>query len=891
MMRIRFLGLALIACLGACASLRIDVDVYKGPIANEEQIQIQELIALATGAKPLLVQLRDDLESDERCIAVKEWRMRPDYEDGYMEPSVGSEQLTFCSAQAQSVNEVLGLYGDLGDAAHAERLARIAQLAGRYRFHLARLNQQAPGQPEREARLANLLGNVGGDLGKDLAKFFTIEAGQRQAVPLVASLQGTAIHLRYSPLDGQNLRTLVSLDKGKFGANVAFDVLSRDQVWQSALSGLSELSPQQRGEIKDAGVAIAQSFLDARSSLRELMRECARLALDFLAEPGRTDRDLELARRAVAAALTMSSWRVLAKGLNPTPALSMEEKRLYPALSEVAERLRDRLASITEAMRSSPTRDPGARVALIHRVLDWIDDDPTRSIRSTAQALLELDELAAKGRFREDELQKLYDRYGAAGGPTPEVSIPLPKSELPIPLPESSVIRDTLASLHPPGLSGGRPTIGLDRQTSHYLEIASNGGAVDPQLLRELLRSLVQFGEKVRILSGMSPLLGSGDRDLFDILQAVGNSIITQADAIQRSHHLLDDDEERSRHRRDDFASFEMEQDARTQADRPRAPPAMLEGKARNVLDHFARQLSYAFAQELASNGETERAKRLAAAHAYIEEEMTKHVYLRHAAAYLRNSYPSPDLQPAPLHLQHGTGFTLIRDVDRRKTAEKLDKQFWQNVNQVTASGTGDTNIALIKDDIGNWQLKEYSGDTRQIMKSMSALVRFATSAGVSPQALMDAAQLQPLLDKARSNDLRGDDPKTLQDIRDRQAENSTRAGSTASAIRVAVRQGAELNAELRAWTKSTGVDSAAIGSITEAKSPDAGAGVSEFADALDAIHTEFRALFELSNKQAKPDQQAKLAGFLLRRREQVRGLQLALFGAEDKASSDPVAK
>ncbi|MGE0144045.1 MAG: hypothetical protein AB7I19_09380 [Planctomycetota bacterium] len=876
MMRARLVCSTVLACFGACASLRIDVDVYKGPLANEEQIQIQELIALATGAKPLLVQLRDELESNERYITTKSWRIRPDYEDGYMEPQVGTEQLTFCSAQAQSVNEVIGLYGDLGDAPHAERLARIAQLSDRYRYHFWQLVRQAPEQEAREDRLARLLTATGSDSAKALATFFSIENGQRPSVQVVKSLLDAAVELPYSPIEGGTLRTLVSFDRSKFGANVAFDVLAREEVWRASLRVVTGLDAQQKSEISAVGTRVAQSFLDARSTLRELMRECARLAIELLAEPAPTDQDTKRAHDSLVAALTMSSWRVLADGLQPRRAFSKEEQVRYPSLSAVAQRLSGHLSSIRASMLSSPARDSGARLALIARVLDWIDEDPTRSVRLTAQALLDLDELAASGRFRDGDLQKVYDRYGAAGGPTAEASTPLP---------ESSTIGDTLAELHPPGLSGGRATIGLDRQTSHYLESTSKGGATDPQLLRELLRSLIQFGEKVRILSGMSPLLGSGSRDLFDILQAVGNSIITQADAIQRSHHLLDDNDEQMRHDEVGKASYERELDARTQAGRPLGDSAALDGKARNVLDHFARQLSYAFAQELATNGETEHAKRLAAAHAYIEEEMTKHIYLRHAAAYLRNSYPSPDLQPAPLHLQHGTGFTLIRDADRRKTAEKLDKQFWQNVNQVTVSGTGDTNMAMIKDDIGNWQLKEYSGDTRQIMKSMGGLVRFATSAGVSPAALMDAAQLQPLLDKARSDRLTGDDPKTLKEIRDRQSENSSRADSTASAMRVAVQQGAELNGQLRTWAKSLVADSAAIESIAVPKSPDAGAGTSEFAAAIDANHTEFRALFEAAKKPAKPDQVAKLAEFLTRRREQLRGLQLALFGSKEKTA------
>ncbi len=49
--------------ISGCAALKIDVDVYKGPMANSEEIQIEQMAAMAIGAKPLLIQLRDILES------------------------------------------------------------------------------------------------------------------------------------------------------------------------------------------------------------------------------------------------------------------------------------------------------------------------------------------------------------------------------------------------------------------------------------------------------------------------------------------------------------------------------------------------------------------------------------------------------------------------------------------------------------------------------------------------------------------------------------------------------------------------------------------------------------------------------------------------------------
>lgn len=98
--------------LAGCAAIRIDVDVYKGPLANHEDVQIQQLITLADGAKPLLVTLRDDLqfEADHNEFPslvkrgalptaspenVSDWRQKQAW---YQADFVGSDQ---CNIQAQ----------------------------------------------------------------------------------------------------------------------------------------------------------------------------------------------------------------------------------------------------------------------------------------------------------------------------------------------------------------------------------------------------------------------------------------------------------------------------------------------------------------------------------------------------------------------------------------------------------------------------------------------------------------------------------------------------------------------------------------------------------------------------------------------------------------------
>ena len=42
--------------LNSCGVLTVDVDVYKGPLANREDVQMEQLAVMAIAAKPLLVE-------------------------------------------------------------------------------------------------------------------------------------------------------------------------------------------------------------------------------------------------------------------------------------------------------------------------------------------------------------------------------------------------------------------------------------------------------------------------------------------------------------------------------------------------------------------------------------------------------------------------------------------------------------------------------------------------------------------------------------------------------------------------------------------------------------------------------------------------------------------
>jgi len=117
-------------------------------------------------------------------------------------------------------------------------------------------------------------------------------------------------------------------------------------------------------------------------------------------------------------------------------------------------------------------------------------------------------------------------------------------------------------------------------------------------------------------------------------------------------------------------------------------------------------------------------------------------IYIRPSSAYLRTSFPSTSLQDDPnlawdnMLLKQGIRnmpfSSQLRDIldpsverDRILTAE-LDKQYWQNINRVRVSGAGFTNQALVKDDVGNWYVKQYFGDTEDIVKSAKHLALYS---------------------------------------------------------------------------------------------------------------------------------------------------------------------
>ena len=91
---------------------------------------------------------------------------------------------------------------------------------------------------------------------------------------------------------------------------------------------------------------------------------------------------------------------------------------------------------------------------------------------------------------------------------------------------------------------------------------------------------------------------------------------------------------------------------------------------------------------------------------------------------YLRDSQPTAFLDTYDwLNAAVESDGSGLKPDDRIRTVKRLfADDNWAQVNQVYASGAGDVSMAFIRDDIGNWNLKQFSSDATEITSAYTKL-------------------------------------------------------------------------------------------------------------------------------------------------------------------------
>lgn len=286
-----------------------------------------------------------------------------------------------------------------------------------------------------------------------------------------------------------------------------------------------------------------------------------------------------------------------------------------------------------------------------------------------------------------------------------------------------------------------------------------------------LRKALVRFSEKVLFIANNDKLL-SDDREKINryilVLQAVGNSILIQADELRNRAEF-----DRDLEYRESPEIWAQEQGAKEWPDQPyRAwlKDVKLDGAAgtgnrsqREVLDDLIALLRYEYITVVKTNGKTStEAKKTLDALAVAYEQRAGMAYIRPTGAYLRSSYPATSLQDDPrlgwrnMLSDHGLRTTPIigslynlatEDRTKAEINAEIDKQFWQTINSVRVAGAGRTNYVIVKDDIGNWYVKKYSADPESIIKSATSLALFGMGGQFDPDLAAQALQKDGLSD------------------------------------------------------------------------------------------------------------------------------------------------
>ena len=562
-------SLAIIIAITGCAHTKIDVDVYKGPLANHEEVQLEQMAVMAVGARPILMRLRDQLEERKRTPKASEREGNPgNAREGFgekygtcIQEEIGTDTekmwREFQSENARRVNAILCLYEDqtpYRGELHARALKALStyrstwdnfQNGGNRNWETYRkamycsLNSSGSddcsNEPIPPKHPLNTIHNTRKNI-KELinaySELFDQNGPQRGASGDIREETKKIISIWK---DNVSLHTLMERFTSLEGANWNYRFLSNEKLVKAHAD---LFFPETNKNISDEFVrtvtSIARNFRTARKSLRDLLQ----INLDILiasaqdAEP--TDaQDIALRARTADSIVRLT-------GLSHFRALvtSVEEEPVW--FSQRVRELVDRAKDIPDVDRDLETfkgfliweliRNP-LETATALREADLMFPSPSLPVKNYCQE-----------NGQENDLDHLKD---------------LPKREFGlarvIHKNEDELLKDVKQiqqDLGPAatGLAGGRLNDGLERMINDYLNkddrYKFQDGKEASAEIDRLRDALVRFAQKMLFVAdydnllsrdsqGMSDVSEANFREYTQVLQAVGNSILVQANELQ----------------------------------------------------------------------------------------------------------------------------------------------------------------------------------------------------------------------------------------------------------------------------------------------------------------------------------------------------------------------
>jgi hypothetical protein len=713
--------------------LTVDVDVYKGPLMNEERVQMLQLVSMMEGAKPLLVSLRDGIE----------WRdvggRTPDGIEGYTAGHIKQSDgmvvskcswrewfFTACkegtkgfrNPMAARVNEVLEWYDKIPNAGSRGE-NKVSKELDKGLEALSLDYQQALRNPPPLLFDDSDQQNVKSRLMDGLAQF-----GGR--LLFLANHDGL---LADPDSQGWISGGLRNLSRGLFGDSVT-DAFS-PMVYFDNFQGKGTLAGRKRLQYVRVLQAVGNSMLLSVNELRE--QEAARkggpmratiekLAIQATAkmdpyqvyanliheleeeEKGQGILRASLEGKVLEMDKEMNDLETNASAQSASDAWKTKrdaEKKKYDELEGALKLIESDKISTALSKRTEVPADVDAVWSVIFQQVPKVLPDEKASTNATrylesVKDTVRLDDSAKKSYVKAWEVVKGYldeQRKNLSGM-------------------ESARVK--LARL---------VTLFEEKKEKKNQSKAAEGKGKALDTTGILVKA-----EKRAVLDRLEK------QDVFVSTRGVYLTLALQLRDSRGAQGKTDTD-------RSNIDTTLVELNKRVPPPDFTTLPASSYADAKAVLDHeiaFLRQ-EHIQAVRVGEGGENVVAVEKALA---VLEAAAQHragmVHLRPAAAYLRTSYPSTSLQDDPnltwdnLLLQQGLRnipfSSYLADLfnpeaghDRAISAD-LDKQYWQNINRVRVSGAGRTNYVLAKDDVGNWYVKHYFGDTEKIFESARKL-------------------------------------------------------------------------------------------------------------------------------------------------------------------------
>lgn len=829
---------ALMALLCACATLRVDVDVYKGPLTNDEDVQLQQIAMMVIGAKPMLEDMRDDLQDWNRWTPGKggaegfrrEWRLRkvadPDspirgdaFQNGEaalrVVPGAFEDRKEFTNVYARQLNEILTLYLDVPEERIRETLNELDKQAQ----ILSRVYGSGKGDEVSNRRLIPILRGIShlsstiptsrGFQGLDpYVKAELVEGLKRMEEKAVECLQQIQNAEQYTKGIAENeelvtSNTLSAATLEKREGVAAQETKLKNDEYEQARASLSRLKESATVRASTADKALRE--YEAKRKAAEDTKARVEKLKDYAIRLKEKATDVEQAN--------VSEARKAARDAAEAHEAARIEGERMEAEARTAHA--DKEKAVAEAEESRKMVEEATRKL-----------DGFRS--AVENAMRVQDQLRQQGHsFRAEALQRKKDAAEAAAQLNATVeSVRDIVAEIQV------ITRGPISSLtafdqgrHPEGIATLVEAFAAAQKDKILADKSNRAEYCEKEIVLEnqrelLLVSLLQFAEKVRRIADDSVFTSSGKMYLPDqilgatgflsdayvahvdrpaFLQSLSNTVIAHINEYQHGQHVKKE-LERARAR---------EQEARLKAMGPlelEVADSLDTGTIRSsadLMDQLITYLQYLQVKELqihenwrqsnteittdtallnvrvrasgtpgASSSETTtktlrvvtkgtgfgerpyinpRSEEIQKALEKLLEYRATKVAIRPSLAALRSSSAASTLQGNPETV--GWQNLLLRSAERglpiigerfandgmnplkwpegqrrRLMAAEIDKQYWQNINNVRVSGAGRTNYVIVKDDVGNWYVKQYSSNPEKIIKAARNLALFNMS-------------------------------------------------------------------------------------------------------------------------------------------------------------------